>query len=116
LHPDHIAQYAAQQADVFHQGAFAVAFVAFVGDAGLGGQGGFWGGLFHGVLAKWGLWIGGESLGLRGRSAIRVPIGCQSRDNPVSIGLDVMLASPRETKLPIDFILMGSKLFSGNLP
>jgi hypothetical protein len=32
----------------------------------------------------------------------------------VSIDLDVMLASTGETKLPFDFILMGSKLFSGN--
>ena len=34
----------------------------------------------------------------------------------VSISLDIMLASPRETKLPIDFILMGSKNFLGNPP
>ena len=52
LHPDHIAQNAAQQANVFHQGAFAVAFLVFVEGAGAAFEwGGVFGkGLFHGVL------------------------------------------------------------------
>jgi hypothetical protein len=45
-----------------------------------------------------------------GRKAVDI---CQMG---VSICLDIMLASLGETKLPIDFILLGSKIFSGNPP
>jgi len=50
LGADHVAQDAAQQADVFDQGAFTVAFVAGLECAGAAfdRQGGFGEGLFHG--------------------------------------------------------------------
>jgi hypothetical protein len=52
LHPDHIAQNAAQQADVFDQGALAVAFFAVAAGAGLaGGQGGSGAACFIGCSA-----------------------------------------------------------------
>jgi hypothetical protein len=53
LHPDDIAQNAAQQADVLDQGALAVAFFACCAAFwGWVGQVGVWGGLFHRVLGK----------------------------------------------------------------
>jgi hypothetical protein len=59
LHTDHVAQDAAQQADVLDQGAFAVAFFSRgAAWSGVGGQGVVWCGLFHRVLGylEGGVW------------------------------------------------------------
>jgi cytolysin (calcineurin-like family phosphatase) len=71
LRADHVTQNAAQKANVFDQGAFAVAFFTpCAARWGWVGQSGVWGGLFHRVLGE-----------------VEVVMA------EVSISLDVMLAS-----------------------